>query len=155
MMVLVSIGIMACSNKKIDTKRAFEEMKKHEIQVVSDAQILEAAKAIGNEISQNLIINSYDSIAGIDYKFENTVLDSLQNPVLIFQKPPVLSGIAREIYDAYVYNHENDIPSTENVQLDKTTKVLVYTSPVRYNNEVVGILIVSIPRKDIVLGLNK
>lgn len=140
----------ACSDQKIDTTKAREGLKSQEIQVVSDAEILEKAMEMGKK---DLAIKSISKSENSNYLIELT--DSKKfNSIQIFFPYEIenqLDGKSKEVFEAYAYNYENAIKSSPNVQFGEDKKFIVYTTPVEFEGKEVGVFLVQIPRKDIVL----
>ncbi|MFT6216712.1 MAG: hypothetical protein ACJAS3_003127 [Roseivirga sp.] len=149
--LFILLFVFACSDQKIDTKKAREGLKSQEIQVVSDANILEKATEMGN---QYLALKSIDFTPEGLYKIE--LQDSIRFlPSEIFLPYGIevaLSGKAKDVFDAYNYNYENGIKSSSNVQFGADKKFIIYTLPVNYEDKEVGIFLIQILRKEIVLS---
>jgi hypothetical protein len=145
------IFAFACSDQKIDTTKAREGLKSQEIQVVSDANILERASEMG---SQYLAIETIMVTADGNFSIELT--DSLNfkaNEVFYrFGEESSLTGKAQEVLDAYNYNFANDVKSSTNVQFSANKEFIIYTSPVQFEGKEIGVFLIQIPRKGIVLS---
>ncbi len=146
-LILVSI---ACSDQKIDTTKAREGLKSQEIQVVSDADILEKAMEIGK---QDLKIESISlgENGTLNIRLAQTSKYNPNEVFFAFEQANPLEGKSKEVFEAYAYNHENDLASSPNVQFGEEKQFIIYTAPVVFDGSEVGIFLVQIPRKDIVL----
>ena len=61
-LIILSVFV-ACSDRKIDTTAAKEEMKAREIKVIPEAQILEKTKELGDNMIAGFSISLKDSTA--------------------------------------------------------------------------------------------
>lgn len=149
--VFLILFTFACSDQKIDTTKAREGLKSQEIQVVSDAKILEKATEIGNQF---LVLKSIEITPEGLFRIE--LKDSSRyrgNEVFLAYGENIrLEGKSKDVFDAYTYNYENGIKSSSNVQFGAEKDLVIYTAPVEYEGKEVGIFLIQIPRKEIVLS---
>ena len=64
-----------------------------------------------------------------------------------------LNGKALQVFEAYLYNRENDIESEPNLQKINNGIVLYYTTPMYADSVIVGMWAIEIPRKNVVLSI--
>lgn len=147
--IILALFAFNCSNQKVDTKKALQDMKSQEIQVVSDAQIIEKAKQMGDSISAKLKVN----FEGQKVIWAATESGDIETKGLPFNEENNLEGKGRAIYEAYLYNSENDIKSPANVQFLEDTHFVLYTSAMVVEGKEVGMWFIKIPRKTIVLNV--
>ncbi|WP_421977548.1 hypothetical protein [Roseivirga seohaensis] len=149
--VIFALLAFNCSNQKVDTKKALQDMKSQEIQVVSDVQIIEKAKEIGDSISAKLKVNLEEE------KVVWTAVESEDIEVkgFAFNKENSLEGKGKAIYEAYQYNSKNDIKSPANVQFMEDTQFVLYSSAMVAEGKEVGMWYIKIPRKTIVLSVSQ
>ncbi|MFT6828320.1 MAG: hypothetical protein ACJAZV_001612 [Roseivirga sp.] len=141
----------ACSDQKIDTKKAREGLKSQEIIVVSDANILEKAMEMGK---QDLAIKRISVDENSNYQIELSDSTKFKSIKIFFpyEVENQLDGKSKEVFDAYVYNHDNALKSSPNVQFGEDKKFIIYTTPVEFEGKEVGVFLVKILRKEIVLS---
>tara|TARA_R110001599_G_scaffold160515_5_gene348330 strand:- start:431 stop:898 length:468 start_codon:yes stop_codon:yes gene_type:complete len=149
--VILALFAFNCSNQKVDTKKALQDMKSQEIQIVSDAEIIETAMAIGDSLSTTLSF-TMDGEKVILTPIENNIAEIVG---LAFNEENTLKGKEKAIYEAYQYNSQNDIKSPANVQFLDDTHFVLYTSAMVAEGQEVGMWLIKIPRKTIVLGVAK
>jgi len=147
--IILALFAFNCSNQKVDTKKALQDMKSQEIQVVSDVQIIEKAKQMGDSISAKLKVNFEDE------KVTWTAIKSGEIEVqgLPFNGENNLEGKGKAIYQAYQYNSQNDIKSPANVQFLEDSHFVLYTSAMVAEGKELGMWFIKIPRKTIVLSV--
>ncbi|HEY9117156.1 MAG TPA: hypothetical protein VIN11_04975, partial [Roseivirga sp.] len=68
---LLMFCLLGCGDQKIDTTKAREEMEAREPKKVSEAQILDQAMKMGNEVSQAFIVSESDS--GLVFSLGNNI----------------------------------------------------------------------------------
>ncbi|MFP4293777.1 MAG: hypothetical protein ACLFQ0_19260 [Cyclobacteriaceae bacterium] len=128
-----------------------EEMEEREIKRILPGEIVEAAYTEGEKLSsqaQQIAVEAYRRRVGRDTNFADFVdaqalrdIDSLmQNKqasihwVAASDDNPQLQDTERQIWEAYLYNVENDLPLNDNVQRLGEDNFL-YTRPVRLDVE--------------------
>jgi len=149
------ITATSCGDQKIDTTKAREEMENREIKVVSDAEIVERAMEMGKAIAQDFMVTVVREPLS-----ETDVINTDFGPDSIYQKhryffddPEDLNGKALQVFEAYLYNRENDIESEPNLQKINNGIVLYYTTPMYADSVIVGMWAIEIPRKNVVLSI--
>ncbi|MFY0591698.1 hypothetical protein [Roseivirga sp.] len=154
--IILLLLLQSCGNQKIDTAGAKAEMDAREIRVISDAEIQEEAMKMGNEISSDFRLSALPEPISDTYvlniRYGN---DSLYvKDHYFFDEPRDLSGKAKQIFDAYLYNSEAGIESEANVQKIDDGKILLYTTPMIANDTTaVGMWTIELPRKKVVLNI--
>ncbi len=140
--------MISCSDQKIDTTAAREEMKAREIKVVPEAQVLEKALSIGNDLMTSLSFSlDQDSLVN------KTPVSENDGPIISFYlygSRPKISGKEKQLFEAYAYNAENSIKSEPNVQDLASDKMILFTAPVIIEGKEVGVSSIRIPRKYII-----
>ena len=147
--VLFPLILYACGDQKIDTTAAREEMEAREIKVVSDAQILEQATKLGQQLSAEFEVKSSDH--GIEFSFGPDTI--YQKAHYLFGESNKLSGKELELFKAYDYNRKNGIRSEANIQKLDDGKILLYNSPIQFGDSTIGIWSIKFSRKEIVLSI--
>lgn len=136
--------VNACGDQKIDTEKAKAEMKAREIKKVSDAEILEKAMEIGNELAKDF-----------SYSTDATVLETgarFSSKLYLFDSEA--SGKTQQILAAYKYNAANDIASEPNVQVLEDPTIILYSKPAfNQANVPIGMWAIELPRKEVVLSI--
>ena len=134
----------ACGDQKIDTEKAMAEMKAREIKKVSDAEILEKAMEMGNQISKEFLFEGDSSHFGSDTTFNKKLL--------LFNDSA--SGKTQQVLAAYRYNANNNIVSEPNVQILEDPTVILYSKPA-FNAEKlpIGMWAIELSRKAVVLAI--
>ncbi len=148
--------ILSCSDQKIDTTKAREEMEAREIKVVSDARILDQAMDLGNELSKSFSLEAIPEPITETYVFNiDFGTDSLyQKDYYFFDMADQLSGKSLMVLEAYKYNRDNGIQSEPNVQKIENGVKLLYTKPMMANDTtLVGMWSIIFSRKQIVLSI--
>ena len=147
---LIPMLLFACSDQKIDTTKAREEMEAREIKVVSDAQILEEAMKLGAKLSEQFSISeTKDSLSF------NLGTDTVhQKAYYLFDEPNELNGKEEQLFEAYAYNKKNGLASEPNIQKLENGTVLLYTRPMVYKDSTIGMWSIKLNRKDIVLSIH-
>lgn len=149
--IILALFAFNCSNQKVDTKKALQDIKSQEIQVVSDAEIIEKAMAMGDSISAIMNI----TVEGEKVSWTPKSFNDIQVVGLPFNEEAELSGKEKSIYQAYQYNSQNDIKSPANVQFLEDTHFILYTAAMKVQDEEIGMWSIKIPRKAIVLSIAK
>lgn len=155
--LVIVFVLSSCSDQKIDTTKAREEMEEREIKVVSDAEIIERAMEIGLSVSKDF------SVSVVSEPLSQTnVINTEFGPDSIYQKqryffddPEDLQGKALQVFEAYLYNRENNIASEPNLQKIDGGEILYYTSPMYTDSTLIGMWAIEIPRKLVVLSIKK
>jgi hypothetical protein len=126
--ILFTSFLVSCGDQKIDTTKARLEMESREIKRISEGEIVEKALAIGNDISNELTIEK-DPALGFMIHPLNQETKSVS--LLTFKNLQSWSGGGKraQIYDAYLYNAENNIASETNVQILEGDTSILYTRP--------------------------
>ena len=152
-LTFVLVLIVSCNNQKIDSSKARAEMETREIKVISDAQIIDVAKKIGDRVSKTFSYPAYDSIDGLWVYRPYFGSDSLfQKDYYLFDDPKELQGKALAVFEAYQYNRDHGLEPFSNVQKLDNGRTLFYTAPmILGDTSFIGIWTVKIPRKYIVL----
>lgn len=119
--------LTSCSDQKIDTTKAREEMESREIRRVTDGEIVKKAFEMG---------------ASEDVKGQFVAIDSIDQ----------FSGKTFEVLDAYAYNYENDLESEPSVQILEGDTVLLYAQPQEIEGRK-GVLIKMLSKKDLILNM--
>ena len=149
--LIIVLCAFNCSNKRVDTKAAFEGMKSQEIQVVSDAAIIDKAMSLGDSLSSILNV----SLEGEKLSWSQPDSGETQVVGLLFNQENTLTGKERSMFEAYLYNTKNNIKSSSNVQFLEDPKFVLYSKAMVYNGKEVGMWSIKIPRKTIVLSVAK
>ncbi|MGW8123273.1 hypothetical protein ACV07N_11490 [Roseivirga echinicomitans] len=147
--VILALFALNCSNQRVDTKNARQDMRSQEIQIVSDVQIIEKALAIGDSITSTFIVTLEDGKV-IWIKKD---LGDIQVTGLPYNEENIASGKEKNIYEAYFYNSQNDIKSPANVQFLEDNHFVLYTSSMKVEGKEVGMWSIKIPKKTIVLSV--
>jgi len=152
--LLLPAMLVSCGDQKIDTTKARLEMESREIKRISEGEIVEKALAIGNDISDELSLKK-DSTLGLMIHPLN--LETKSVSFLTFNNLQSWSGGGKraQIYDAYLYNAENNLTSETNVQILEGDTLILYTRPAFYENTPIGIYSIVLSRKEIVLSIEK
>ncbi|MBU1822457.1 MAG: hypothetical protein KKG00_13235 [Bacteroidetes bacterium] len=151
--ILSILILLGCNTEERvgNTKELAQEMKAMQIKRVTDAQLVAtvdewgkqmasvAQKALEKEMAQNpaqagtLCQNpaSLPLIAALDKEYGVTI--QLMGPEDV--QNPALSAKERELLDAYLYNAENNLPQSDNVQKLNDT-LLVYNAPVPAGSQI-------------------
>ncbi len=151
--IFILLALLGCNteNRVGNTKELAQEMKAMQIKRVTDAQLVAtvdewgkqmasvAQKALEKEMVQNpaqagtLCQNpaSLPLIAALDKEYGVTI--QLMGPEDV--QNPALSAKERELLDAYLYNAENNLPQSDNVQKLNDT-LLVYNAPVPAGSQI-------------------
>lgn len=152
--LLISLFGCGLENQRVQSESVKEEMKNREIKRISEAQILEKANELGNLIalksqeilSKNLInkIESNNINDAIVFCNENSssLIDSLRNKYGVTIKRVSLKNrnpenqpneLESQIIDAYLYNIENNIELSDNVQILENK--VYFTRPITIQGE--------------------
>ena len=126
-------------------------MKSQEIQVVSDADIIDKAMGLGDSISGLLDV----SLEGDKVSWSQPSSGEIQIVGLLFNQENTLKGKESAMFDAYLYNTKNGIESSSNVQFLEDPKFILYTKAMLHDGTEVGMWSIKIPRKTIVLNVAK
>ncbi|RKQ50715.1 hypothetical protein BXY85_1734 [Roseivirga pacifica] len=134
----------ACGDQKIDTEKAKAEMKAREIKKVSDAEILEKAMEMGNELAKDFSYSTDATVLETDAQFSSKLY--------LFDSKA--SGKTQQILAAYKYNAANDIASEPNVQILEDPTIILYSKPAfNQANVPIGMWAIELPRKEVVLAI--
>jgi hypothetical protein len=145
-----------CDQKKVDTTAVKEEMKEREIRKITSGEISERLKNAGTSLSAKL---EFCSASHSDLKF---CLDSLQKTEKArFKVIPLNSsssnyftGKKQMVFDAYLYNKENNLPLENNVQFLENDSLL-FTKPLTLKNmpaDSAYVLFYVILQKDLIMA---
>lgn len=145
---LLIVIFSSCEDKKVDTKAVKEEMKARAIKVIPEAKILEKAMLLGDELSNGFIFNS-ETREVLTPSNQGIPIVS-KTSYALFNEKNDLVGKEKMLFEAYLYNSENDISSEANVQALAEEKSLLYTSPLISESRVIGMWSIVYLRKDIV-----
>jgi hypothetical protein len=140
--------LVSCEDKKIDTKAIKEEMKAREIKVIPEAKIFEKAIVLGNELSSGFAYHSLSNKIEMSEKLDGAVHSKVS--FTLFDGENKLTGKEKMVFEAYLYNSENDINSEANIQDLTEEKSLLYTTPLTSEGKMIGMWSVIFLRKDIV-----
>lgn len=146
---LLMFCLLGCGDQKIDTTKAREEMEAREPKKVSDAQILDQAMKVGNEIAQSFKVTESDK--GLVFSLAERA--NLKTGYYLFGEANDLNGKAKQLFEAYEYNRNNNLKSEANVQPLDEGKTLLYTQPIIYNDSTLGMWSILFSRKEIVLSI--
>lgn len=149
--ILLLLFPVACNtNTRVDRKAISEEMEQRKIKRVKESEILEAGMQKGREISQEAekallgllqeAISKYGIKGAVEFcnTAANPLTDSLQNVhnVNISRTSHKLRNpnnkpdkTEAEILDAYLYNEEEGLDLTENIQIKD--EIVLYNRPIR------------------------
>jgi len=150
-LLVLAVCTLGCSNQKVDTKSAFKDMKNQEIQVVSDAEIIEMAMQIGDSLAAQLEVSTDGEIVS----WNSPDMEDILVVGLPFNQENILKGKERAMFEAYLYNTKNDIQSSPNVQFLEDPKFVLYSTAMLANGQELGMWSIKIPRKAIVLSVAK
>lgn len=154
LLTIIAQMAVACSDQKIDTTKARQEMEAREIKRVSEGEIVEKALSLGNQLTKEAEL-SKGSAGGYLLSSTNTSAEQIRfipfSDIQLFKN----EGKRFQIYDAYAYNAENGIDSQAGVQILEVDTILLYTRPAYFEDQEVGILSMDLRRKDIVLSIEK
>jgi hypothetical protein len=147
------LTLLGCNTEERvgNTRELAQEMKAMQIKRVTDAQLVStvdewgkqmasvARKALEKELAENpaqagtLCQNpaSLPLIAALDKEYGVTI--QLMGPEDVTNT--VLSAKERELLDAYLYNAENNLPQSDNVQKLNDT-LLVYNAPLPADSQI-------------------
>jgi hypothetical protein len=153
MPLFVLLTLLGCNTEERvgNTKELAQEMKAMKIKRVTDAQLVStvdewgkqmasvARKALEKELARNpaqagtLCQNpgSLPLIAALDKEYGVKI--QLMGPEDV--KNTALSAKERELLDAYLYNAENNLPQSDNVQKLNDT-LLVYNAPLPADSQI-------------------
>lgn len=148
--ILFPLLLSSCGDQKIDTTAARKEMEAREIKVVSDAQIIEQAMKLGNEVSKQLKV----SLSKTEYFIELGKDTTYQRNYYLFARPNELEGKELQLFQAYNYNRKNGISSEPNIQKLDDGKTLLYTKPMTFGDSTIGMWSIRFSRKEIVLSID-
>lgn len=148
--ILFPLLLSSCGDQKIDTTAARKEMEAREIKVVSDAQIIEQAMKLGNEVSKQLKV----SLSKTEYFIELGKDTTYQRNYYLFARPNELEGKELQLFQAYDYNRKNGISSDPNIQKLDDGKTLLYTKPMTFGDSTIGMWSIRFSRKEIVLSID-
>ncbi|WP_226389754.1 Tll0287-like domain-containing protein [Penaeicola halotolerans] len=149
---LTLVGCGAGTERAIDRESLQEGMKKQEVKVLREADILQAAMEWGDEISQEAqkallttlqeAIASRGTVGAVEYcnVAALPLMDSLSNAYGVtvrrvshkLRNPADAPLIEMEeiLLEAYVYNEENGLKSESNLQKIDGGETLLYTKPI-------------------------
>ena len=127
------------TSQNIDREAVKKEMQSREIKRVLESDILLEGERIGKLISAGS-----DSIAAANIKKYQIVFDSIR-----WSSVPSDSTIS-SILDVYQYASEEGLDMPEGIQTT-TKKELFYCIPLSENDSIQGVVIMTIPRKDLIL----
>lgn len=148
--VLFQLLLFSCGDQKIDTTAARKEMEAREIKVISDAQIIEQAMRLGNQVSEQLGVRLMDGNYSIDLGQDTTY----ETNYFFFDKPNDLKDKELQLFQAYNYNRKNGISSEPNIQKLDDGKTLLYTKPMTLGDSSIGMWSIRFSRKEIVLSID-
>lgn len=148
--ILFPLLLSSCGDQKIDTTAARKEMEAREIKVVSDAQIIEQAMKLGNEVSKQLKV----SLSKTEYFIELGKDTTYQRNYYLFARHNELEGKELQLFQAYNYNRKNGISSDPNIQKLDDGKTLLYTKPMTFGDSTIGMWSIRFSRKEIVLSID-
>lgn len=143
----------ACTDQKIDTTQARKEMESREIKVVSEAQIIQETMRLGQSLIKSFSVDSIRNETSLSYRVgygEDTLWKKTH---YLFNETYDLKGKLFEVFDAYQYNWEEGIASEPNVQKLAGGTELLFTAPMTFNGQNIGMWAITFPRKQIVLGI--
>jgi hypothetical protein len=154
--LLLSLGLLitllACEDKKIDTKAVKEEMKAREIKVIPEAKILDKAMVLGNELSSGFIYHRASNKADMPVKQGSKIQPKTSFNLLDGENN--LKGKEKMLFEAYLYNSENGINSEANVQSLNKERSLLYTAPLISEGNMIGMWSIIFLRKEIVQSID-
>lgn len=152
----LTICILGCDgarNQQINRDAISKAMEQQEVKRILPAELIEAAHTQGEAIAtqaQELAINAYQAEAGTAKGFNSFVaehtlekLDSLAKsskaeirwiPANVDSTQIQLSALEQQLWEAYLYNVENDLAVNANVQ-KINEEAYLYTSPVMLSPE--------------------
>jgi len=146
----------------VDSQAVSEELKNRAIRKISQAQIFEELSKVGAQS-----MNDYLLCAKRKIFFSSACSDSIAviNKSIIQILPlkneisGQLSGKKKEVFDAYLYSKENNLPSEENMQFLNEDSLL-YSKVITDSREVkaqstdsVYLFLLSVPKKIILQNL--
>ncbi|MDF9801130.1 hypothetical protein OKW21_006393 [Catalinimonas alkaloidigena] len=143
------LGCDSASRKQLDQEAINKEMEQREIKRILPAEIVEGAYKQGNDIAvqaQELAVKLYQSEAGASEGLDSFVnertlvtIDSLAKAhnaeihwVPADAEQLQLSEMEQQLWEAYWYNVENDLPVNDNVQ-KINEEAYLYTKPMMLN----------------------
>jgi len=138
----------SCEDKKIDTTAVREEMKAREIKIIPEAKILEKVLEVGTRLSQTFIYQPGTKSAEMKLPDWKGIEPALS--FTLFGIENNLSGKEQMLFEAYLYNSENDIKSVANVQDFPEEISLLFTTPIISQGKSVGMWSILFLRKTIV-----
>lgn len=157
--ILIINLLWACGRlPEEDTKRIAEEMENRELFHVTDGDIVEWVKKDGDSLS-NFLNNDFKIDASSKSGKQNSFEDKVQSPVVVIWIFDEISDLEDEkqndLWQAYQYNFENDLPLEANVQILEKYKTILYTAPIQKGNKVFGIWSLTYDWQDVVSQMSK
>jgi hypothetical protein len=130
-----SLGLMSCDfSKRLETRGLAQEIREKQVKRVTPAQITAQADEWGKEIvgALNQQFPKKDLVDTLQKFFRIEIsIGTVQN-----LKNPANGLKINEILDAYEYNAEHKIISTDNIQKNEDGSIYYFTSPIIMGEQV-------------------
>lgn len=149
---LTLLILASCGNGKIDTSKVKEEMKAREIQVVSEASIIERTLSLGDSLVKTLDVDQAMEQSGNVIKEWKESYGTLTATAYQLSLPNALQQKEGSVFAAYQYNAANEIATEHNVQ-KLLNDVLAYNAPILVDGKLAGMWSIHLPRKFVVLSI--
>lgn len=169
---LLLISVLSCepSGKRPSDMTPQELVKSREIRKISDLDILEAGKVLGNEV-MNLLNDRMELLSNsdsINFKNLTKVSSEVQADSALLKSSIVLklvlidsenkthqSGpMESQILEACQYSLDNDIAISETVQMSNSNRDVRYIEPILVNQKLIGLWSLNIPKKSIISAMD-
>jgi hypothetical protein len=150
--LILSLLLVGCGDQKIDTRKAREEMEAREIKRVTEGQIVEKALSMGNQLAQEMEITK-DGQGAFLLRQESKL--AYAHDLVAFDEIEKFKGKTLQVFSAYAYSAEHNIPSEASVQLLENGKEVLYAKPAFFQELPVGIIFINFPKKEIVLAIKE
>ena len=138
--ILAVFCLTQCDTRQnIDREAVKKEMLSREIKRVKESDILLEGERIGKLISE-----SSDSLAQATVDKYQISYDSI-----LWDSSPA-DSLLNTILDAYQFANESGYELPQGIQ-SQTDKTLYYCVPMEQSDSISGVVVLSIPRKDLVL----
>ncbi len=144
--IALAVIILSCdTTQKVNREAVKEEMKSREVKRLTDSQIMEQATVIGDMAYKALQLGD-SSLSDFINKI-NIQIDTMK-----WGDDP-FSEQEKNILEAYQYAMENKLPAESGIQ-GNDGKIFYFCAPYFEEQQMAGVIILKILKKDIVLSIN-
>ncbi len=163
-LIIIGLLLAACdigSQRRLEREKLEKELRRREPRRITEAEIIDAARVQGQEITKLLKTNTsaQDSccpaLPAAITDSVNTHYQAQINCFAILNPAPAASAIEQQLLEAYRYNVEQQLPLDDNVQA-QGKEFFIYTAPVTNGGTTktaCAIWSIRLARKQVVLSM--